>query len=384
MSAIDNSRNTKIFGAAWAAAIVMGAALDAAAQAYPVNLLETARTAPQEWAYTFTQPGDDWTSAGYDDGVWNRGMSGFGTKGTPGAVVFTEWNGTDIWLRKVVNIKDLSAKSGITAVLHYDENTEVYVNGKKIIGTEGYSIRYETMFLDVEMTSAFQEGDNLIAVHCKQTVGGQYVDFGLVEYLGGFADDLIKPSFNQSQDWKYATDDPNADWTAPDYDDASWQSGKGAFGNGGDFGTQILTPWTTDDIRARTVFEVKNAAAIDHLILTLAHDDEVTVYLNGVQVADLTGYSTQSFPLDITGPGKKALKDGSNVLAVKGHNVPGTPQFVDVSLMSLSKEAPVALRPRPAAAAAPKFFSWRPGQSRLLIGAQGRLIDLSGRAAHQR
>jgi hypothetical protein len=120
------------------------------------------------------------------------------------------------------------------------------------------------------------------------------------------------------------------------------------------------------------------------LFLGLTHDDEVTVWLNGKQVADITGYNASSFLLDISTPGKQALKDGANILAVKCHNIANTPQFVDVSLMGLGKDESVAVRARSAAAPAARFFEWRPGHSRLLIktGVAGsRFVDLSGRNA---
>lgn len=383
MSTIDYSRFLKsIKSPALLGAALIGTALPAVAQTYPVNILETARTAPQEWAYTFTQPGDEWIQVGYDDALWNHGPSGFGTKSTPGAVVSTEWNGTDIWMRKTITVTGLADKSGLTAIIHHDENVEIYVNGKKIFGLDGYTIRYESNFLDLESVNAFKEGDNIIAIHCRQTIGGQYIDLGLVEYKGGLSTDFVLPSYSGAQEWRYATEDPQVDWTAPDFNDASWPTGKSGFGAGGDYGSAIQTAWTTENIYLRTTFDVKSAAKVDNLILGLTHDDEVTVWLNGQQVADITGYNASSFLLDISTPGKKALKDGANILAVKCHNVSSTPQFVDVSLMGLGKDEPVALRARSAAAPPARVFSWRPGHSRLLIGAGARLVDLSGRSAH--
>ena len=51
-----------------------------------------ARTKPDAWRYTTQKPADGWEKPEFDDSSWKSGEGGFGTEGTPGAVVKTEWN----------------------------------------------------------------------------------------------------------------------------------------------------------------------------------------------------------------------------------------------------------------------------------------------------
>ena len=63
------------------------------------EVVPTSRRQPMTWRYTFQKPDDDWSRSGFDDSHWNQGPGGFGTRGTPGAVVGTTWSTPDIWLR---------------------------------------------------------------------------------------------------------------------------------------------------------------------------------------------------------------------------------------------------------------------------------------------
>src|SRR5690606_38593008 len=47
----------------------------------------TSEKEAQEWRYTTEKPRDGWEKAGFDDSGWKSGRAGFGTEGTPGAVV---------------------------------------------------------------------------------------------------------------------------------------------------------------------------------------------------------------------------------------------------------------------------------------------------------
>jgi hypothetical protein len=132
------------------------------------------------WRYTFEQPAGDWTKPGYDDSAWKEGPGGFGTKGTPGASVRTEWKTNDIWLRREFTLPVVPFRNP-NLYVHHDEDAEIYLNGVLAAKVPGYITDYEEVPLNVEARASLKPGKNLIAVHCKQTTGGQYIDVGLID-----------------------------------------------------------------------------------------------------------------------------------------------------------------------------------------------------------
>ena len=144
----------------------------------PFALPDASRGKGQIWEYTTKKPGDNWFEIAYDDREWSKDWSGFGVKGTPGSIVRTEWKTSDIWLRKDFRLVEIPGK--LTLRIHHDEDAEVYLNGKQIRKFTGHVGRY----VDVDITEAsldvLQTGRNTIAIHCKQTSGGQYIDAGLL------------------------------------------------------------------------------------------------------------------------------------------------------------------------------------------------------------
>ena len=134
----------------------------------------------QIWRYTTSKPADGWESNDFDDSVWNEGLGGFGTKGTPGAVVRTQWDTPDIWLRRTFEIKD-EALNQLQLLIHHDEDAEVYINGRLIAKPEGYTTSYLRIPLDKKVEDVLKSDSNCLAIHCRQTTGGQYIDAGMTD-----------------------------------------------------------------------------------------------------------------------------------------------------------------------------------------------------------
>ena len=125
---------------------------------------------------------EGWQKADFDDSSWQEGEGGFGKEGTPGAVVRTEWNTSDIWIRRSFDLRDGQLVQA-NLDIHHDEDAEVYLNGRLVAELSGYTTDYTLLSLDGEARAALKPGRNVLAVHCRQTGGGQYIDVGLSEVL---------------------------------------------------------------------------------------------------------------------------------------------------------------------------------------------------------
>lgn len=132
------------------------------------------------WHYTTAQPAADWAQPGFDASAWRQGPGGFGTPETPSARVGTRWDTRDIWLRREVDLPRAKL-SRLHAWLHHDEDVEVYINGVLAVQSPGYVTSYDVVPLTKAGAAALRPGKNVIAIHCRQTGGGQYIDFGLVD-----------------------------------------------------------------------------------------------------------------------------------------------------------------------------------------------------------
>jgi hypothetical protein len=133
------------------------------------------------WAYTFSAPPPKWAEPNFDDSGWLRSAGGFGSASiahaNKDAVVSTVWNGKDIWLRRKFTMPEGRFLQAVFDVFH-DEDAEVFVNGVKVLGLKGYNKEYRPSFVPPSLHGAFRPGENVLAVHVRQTSGGQYIDMG--------------------------------------------------------------------------------------------------------------------------------------------------------------------------------------------------------------
>jgi len=156
----------------------------------PINI-PTAETIPSVWRYTTKQPPSGWETVDFNDRQWQQGKSGFGTS-CPGSKTNTRWNTPEIWLRREFQLPE-AAPSDLKLRLHHDEDAEVYLNGVLALKVTGYVGQYETHNILPYALKALKAGKNVMAVHCRQTSGGQYIDVGLTNRSGGAVAKAGKP-----------------------------------------------------------------------------------------------------------------------------------------------------------------------------------------------
>jgi hypothetical protein len=144
------------------------------------TIVATSKEKEQVWSYVLDKPADGWQMPKFDDLSWKTGAGGFGTQGTPGAVVRSVWNTSDIWLRREITLPN-GPFTNLFLQLHHDDDAEIYLNGVLAAKLAGYTTSYKEVPISEEARKTLKAGANVLAVHCHQTGGGQYIDVGLVE-----------------------------------------------------------------------------------------------------------------------------------------------------------------------------------------------------------
>lgn len=143
------------------------------------DVVPTSQNAPVNWNYTLERPAEGWTGMDFDSSAWKQGPAGFGTEGTPGAVVRTKWNTGDIWLRREVTLPAQSYPN-LRFYVYHDEDIEIYVNGQPAASEDGFTTGYVPLEISPTAKALLKPRARvLLAVHCHQTTGGQNVDVGI-------------------------------------------------------------------------------------------------------------------------------------------------------------------------------------------------------------
>jgi len=153
---------------------------------------------------------------------------------------------------------------------------------------------------------------------------------------------LVPTALQKAVVWRYTVEKPGEGWNRPELDDSKWKTGPAGFGSRGTPGAKIGTPWNTPDVRLRTRFE-HDGREFRVAALRVHHDEDVAVYLNGEKIFAEAWYVTEYGLHDVTAALRKALKKGTNVLAVSCHQTSGG-QYVDVGLV-LDPQEPILKRP---------------------------------------
>jgi beta-galactosidase/beta-glucuronidase/lysophospholipase L1-like esterase len=148
---------------------------------YYNDIVPASDVQPQSWKYTTAQPSANWYTKDFNDAAWTTGNGGFGTVNTPGAVIGTTWSSNNIWLRRTFTLPADALQQGTLVLkVHHDEDCQIYINGVKALELAGYTSNYAFYTMTQESKAALVPGgENTLAVHCRQTTGGQYIDVGI-------------------------------------------------------------------------------------------------------------------------------------------------------------------------------------------------------------
>jgi len=147
------------------------------------TLVPDARTTGDlAWRITGVEPAAGWLEAGFDDAGWLPALAGLGSSFTPGGEARTDWPGDALWARRDFTLDALPvfpADTQLALVIHYDEDAEVYLNGRLVASPRGYTTSYVLLPLAGDPRELLAAGRNQLAVHCTNTAGARYLDLGL-------------------------------------------------------------------------------------------------------------------------------------------------------------------------------------------------------------
>lgn len=120
-------------------------------------------------------PEKGWEQPSFVDKGWKTGKGPFGDDRISNG---TKWTGTDIWLRRKFALADIPQGKLILRNYH-DDDAEYYLNGHLIASRPGANGDYEMFALPEEAKSFMIKGENVLAVHCRNTGGGTIIDAGI-------------------------------------------------------------------------------------------------------------------------------------------------------------------------------------------------------------
>jgi len=209
-----------------------------------------------------------------------------------------------------------------------------------------------TLLQDSAFSALFSSGEALRVVCVEEP--GYLFSHWLVQHLTSHDTSLI----TRGDQWKYIVswDRPDVNWTAGEYNDDHWESGKAQLGYGdgdeetvvsygGDPDNRIITTWF------RKHFVIEDTSLYRSYTLNLLRDDGARVFVNGREmirdnmqrwsvgayataVEDVDGLNESTWYSYSLNPAR--FRNGENVIAVDIHQSAGTSPDISFDLQLLA------------------------------------------------
>ena len=309
-----------------------------------------------------------WTEPTYEEKDWATGVGPFCSQGkgqiyqnvSPVEIAPTLLVGTDrknnspaYFFRTELYLtrETLGNLESIEGRLCFDDAVVVYINGAKVYeganstkntpitsnlqyAGGGNPVSKEFSVTDFSNLN-LHVGNNTVAVELHQdtkTGNDIWLDFEMDTVVG------VRTAIDDDSIWAYVNAESlpeEANWTAANYDDSSWNAGKGAFASAATLNSvaanTVLTGFgESKDVTYyfRTQFTVPKGekANIKSLVGVLEYDDSATIYLNGTEIYEGeengsdTGTQRAEVLLFDSDEVLDLLQEGANTVAVAMHD----------------------------------------------------------------
>ncbi|TDS09778.1 glutaminase family protein [Sphingobacterium paludis] len=130
--------------------------------------------------YTEKAQAKDWQALSFKAADWKEGVLPISDNKS---VSGTFWNSDNIWVRREFSLDKVVQNEPLYLKLHHDDNVEVYLNGKLVFEKEGWNNSFEYFDISSKAKGLLRVGNNVLAIHVKNTAGGRFLDVDLVSKL---------------------------------------------------------------------------------------------------------------------------------------------------------------------------------------------------------
>ncbi|QNF34147.1 DUF4965 domain-containing protein [Adhaeribacter swui] len=166
------------------------------------------------------------------------------------------------------------------------------------------------------------------------------VDGKTYQFLGAEApvyQTIVPTAVSEAYPVQYTFEKPASDWMKPGFSATAWKAGKGSLGSD-NMNPKPTTSWNTEEVWLRREINLPEVNP-EQLILTMFHDDNVELYINGLPAYQCECFTNKYQQYPLSKEVKASLKKGKNLLAAHVKNTAG-PSLIDFGFL---KELPATV-----------------------------------------